>query len=72
MTGSTIMLHIHHQCPRLTRSVDELGDCRQNGRPILLDAFNDVKEGDIIEAFETREIERTTLDQPPAATASAS
>src|SRR6267378_2400759 len=33
---------------------------------ILLDGFNDVKEGDIIEAFETREIERTTLDQPPA------
>src|SRR5437660_580763 len=39
---------------------------------ILLDGFNDVKEGDIIEAFETREIERTTLDQPPAATASTS
>src|SRR5438874_4105654 len=36
---------------------------------ILLDGFNDVKEGDIIEAFETREIERTTLDQPPAAAA---
>ncbi len=33
---------------------------------ILLDGFNDVKEGDVIEAFETREIERTTLDQPPA------
>jgi len=39
---------------------------------ILLDGFNDVKEGDIIEAFETREIERTTLDQPPAAAASTS
>jgi translation initiation factor IF-2 len=39
---------------------------------ILLDGFNDVKEGDVIEAFETREIERTTLDQPPAATASTS
>jgi len=39
---------------------------------ILLDGFNDVKEGDIIEAFETREIERTTLDQPPAAAASSS
>ena len=31
---------------------------------ILLDNFNDVKEGDIIEAFETREVERTTLDEP--------
>jgi translation initiation factor IF-2 len=36
---------------------------------ILLDGFNDVKEGDVLEAFETREIERTTLDEPaPAAT----
>ncbi len=38
---------------------------------ILLDGFNDVKEGDVLEAYETREIERTTLDQPapaPAAT----
>ncbi|HEU5280073.1 MAG TPA: translation initiation factor IF-2 [Gaiellaceae bacterium] len=34
---------------------------------ILLDGFNDVKEGDIIEAFETREVERTTLDEPTAA-----
>jgi translation initiation factor IF-2 len=28
---------------------------------ILLDGFNDVKEGDVLEAFETREIERTDL-----------
>jgi translation initiation factor IF-2 len=37
---------------------------------ILLEGFNDVKEGDVLEAFETREIERTTLDEippPPAA-----
>src|SRR6266581_2227539 len=39
---------------------------------ILLDGFNDVKEGDLIEAYETREIERTTLDQPAPATASTS
>ena len=39
---------------------------------ILLDGFNDVKEGDVIEAFETREIERTTLDQPPAPAVSSS
>jgi translation initiation factor IF-2 len=38
---------------------------------ILLENFNDVKEGDILEAFETREIERTDLDEPaPAAAAS--
>ncbi len=29
---------------------------------ILLDGFNDVKEGDILEAFETKEVERTELD----------
>ncbi len=39
---------------------------------ILLDGFNDVKEGDVIEAYETREIVRTDLDVsgnggPPAA-----
>jgi translation initiation factor IF-2 len=36
---------------------------------ILLDGFNDVKEGDILESFETREVERTELDEAPAATA---
>jgi translation initiation factor IF-2 len=36
---------------------------------ILLDNFNDEKEGDVLEIFETREIERTSLDEspPPAA-----
>src|SRR3954467_3129796 len=28
--------------------------------------FDDVKVGDVLEAFETREIERTSLDEPPA------
>ena len=32
---------------------------------ILLDNFNDVKEGDVLEAYETREVERTSLDEPP-------
>jgi translation initiation factor IF-2 len=36
---------------------------------ILLDGFNDVKEGDILEVYETREIERTDLDEAPAAAA---
>jgi translation initiation factor IF-2 len=39
---------------------------------ILLEGFNDVKEGDVLEAYETREVERTSLDEPagtaPAAT----
>jgi translation initiation factor IF-2 len=38
---------------------------------ILLDGFNDVKEGDVLEAYETRQIERTDLEvtdggPPPA------
>jgi translation initiation factor IF-2 len=33
---------------------------------ILLDGFNDVKEGDVLEAYETRQVERTDLsDAPP-------
>jgi translation initiation factor IF-2 len=37
---------------------------------ILLDGFNDVKEGDVLEAYETRQIERTDLsDVAPAAPA---
>jgi translation initiation factor IF-2 len=31
---------------------------------ILLDGFNDVKEGDLLEAYETREVERTDLQTP--------
>jgi translation initiation factor IF-2 len=31
---------------------------------ILLEGFNDVKEGDVLEIFETREVERTDLDAP--------
>ena len=34
---------------------------------ILLDGFNDVKEGDVLEAYEMREIERTSLDEPAGA-----
>jgi translation initiation factor IF-2 len=39
---------------------------------ILLENFNDVKEGDVLEAYETRKVERTDLDEvapPPAAKA---
>jgi translation initiation factor IF-2 len=31
---------------------------------ILLEGFNDLREGDIFEVFETREVERTSLDAP--------
>jgi translation initiation factor IF-2 len=39
---------------------------------ILLENFNDVKEGDVLEAYETRKVERTDLSDdaaPPAAAA---
>jgi translation initiation factor IF-2 len=32
---------------------------------ILLDGFNDLREGDVFEIFETRVVERTSLDTPP-------
>ena len=35
---------------------------------ILLEGYNDLKDGDIIECFVTRQVERTTLDEPAAAT----
>src|SRR3954462_7713058 len=34
-----------------------------------LQNFDDVKVGDVLEAFETREVERTSLDEPPTASA---
>jgi len=37
---------------------------------ILLEGFNDVKEGDILEAYETRQVERTDLEEGTPAPAS--
>jgi translation initiation factor IF-2 len=36
---------------------------------ILLDGFNDLREGDVFEVFETREVERTSLEEPSGAAA---
>jgi len=36
---------------------------------ILLDNFNDVKEGDVLECYETRQVERTDLSEPAPTTA---
>jgi translation initiation factor IF-2 len=44
------------------REVEEGFECG-----ILLEGFNDVKEGDVLEIYETREVERTDLDTPPQA-----
>jgi translation initiation factor IF-2 len=35
---------------------------------ILLDGFNDVKEGDVLEVYEVREVERTDLSETAAPT----
>jgi len=45
------------------REVEEGYECG-----ILLDGFNDVKEGDVLEIYETREVERTDLSEPRPAT----
>jgi translation initiation factor IF-2 len=34
---------------------------------ILLEGFNDLREGDVFEVYETREVERTSLDEPAPA-----
>jgi translation initiation factor IF-2 len=38
---------------------------------ILLEGFNDLREGDVLEVFETREVERTSLDEPAGGSGSA-
>jgi translation initiation factor IF-2 len=38
---------------------------------ILLEGFNDLREGDVFEVYETREVERTSLDTPVEAKAGA-
>ncbi len=53
------------QLKRFKDDVREVSDGFECG--ILLDGFNDVKEGDVLEAYETREIERTDLDEAPVA-----
>jgi translation initiation factor IF-2 len=48
------------------REVEEGFECG-----ILLDGFNDVKEGDVLEVYETREVERTDLETPASTPTSA-
>jgi translation initiation factor IF-2 len=46
------------------REVEEGFECG-----ILLEGFNDVKEGDVLEVYEVRQVERTDLSAAPAAPA---
>ncbi len=55
------------QLKRFKDDVREVSEGFECG--ILLDGFNDVKEGDVLEAYETRQIERTDLDEASVAAA---
>jgi translation initiation factor IF-2 len=55
------------QLKRFKDDVREVAEGFECG--ILLENFNDVKEGDVLEVYETRQVERTDLDTPPGPTA---
>jgi translation initiation factor IF-2 len=55
------------QLKRFKDDVREVAEGFECG--ILLDGFNDVKEGDVLEVYETREVERTELGSPAPAAA---
>ena len=56
------------QLKRFKDDAREVSDGFECG--ILLEGFNDVKEGDVLEAYETRQIERTELGETPVPAAS--
>ncbi|HZT85886.1 MAG TPA: translation initiation factor IF-2 [Gaiellaceae bacterium] len=59
--GTVVYTTTIAQLKRFKDDVREVAEGFECG--ILLDGFNDVKEGDVLEVFETREIERTSLDE---------
>jgi translation initiation factor IF-2 len=67
--GTVIIETSIAQLKRFKDDVREVAEGFECG--ILLENFNDVKEGDILEAYETREVERTDLDEPTPVAASA-
>src|SRR5256884_1841084 len=54
------------QLKRFKDDVREVAEGFECG--ILLEGFNDVKEGDVLEVYETRQVERTDLSEAPTAT----
>ena len=56
-------------------SIDQLKRFKEDAREvqtgfecgILLSNFNDLREGDVLEVYEVREVERTSLDEPATA-----
>jgi len=65
--GAVIYTTTIAQLKRFKDDVREVAEGFECG--ILLDGFNDVKEGDVLEIFETREVERTSLDEAPSSSA---
>src|SRR5581483_10965524 len=63
--GTVVYTTTIAQLKRFKDDVREVAEGFECG--ILLDGFNDVKEGDVLEVFETREVERTSLDEAPSA-----
>ena len=61
--GAVIYTTTIAQLKRFKDDVREVAEGFECG--ILLDGYNDVKEGDVLEVFETREVERTSLDEAP-------
>src|SRR5881398_453317 len=57
------------QLKRFKDDVREVAEGFECG--ILLEGFNDVKEGDVLEVYETRQVERTDLSEPAAPTPAA-
>jgi translation initiation factor IF-2 len=66
--GAVIYTTTISQLKRFKDDVREVAEGFECG--ILLEGFNDVKEGDVLEIFETREVERTSLDEAPSPAAS--
>jgi len=52
------------QLKRFKDDVREVAEGFECG--ILLEGFNDLREGDVFEVFETRQVERTDLSENPA------
>src|SRR5246500_5779344 len=63
--GTVVYTTTIAQLRRFKDDVREVAEGFECG--ILLDGYNDVKEGDVLEIFETREVERTSLDEAPSA-----
>jgi translation initiation factor IF-2 len=61
--GAVIYTTTIAQLKRFKDDVREVAEGFECG--ILLAGFNDVKEADVLEIFETREVERTSLDEAP-------